>query len=201
MFGVLAFGDSITFGRGNVPSFSWADIFKKEFEKKDSGNVFYNLGVPGDTSTTLLKRINSELESRVQSYRENSRFAVIIMTGTNDTKHYGKNHAIETPKKKFEANFKKIIKTSLKHTKEAIIIGLTPVDEKRTQPFQEKYFSNEIILEYNQILREVALENNVKFIDVFDSIEHSDLADGLHLNKKGHKKLYHTIKEELHFDI
>lgn len=200
MFGIIAFGDSITFGRGNAPSFSWAELFKKDFEKKDPENVFYNLGVPGDTSKTLLKRINTELESRVQSYRNDSRFAVMIMTGTNDTKHYGENHAIEIPKKVFESNFRKIIKTALKHTKEVFIIGLTPVDEKRTQPFQDKYFSNKIILEYNQILREVSLNNNVKFIDVFN-FDHTDLADGLHLNKKGHKKLYKIIKEETQFEL
>ena len=196
MFGILAFGDSITFGRGSRPSYSWAELFKKDFEKKDSENVFYNLGVPGDTSKTLLNRIEIESDVRIQKYRENSRFVILIMTGTNDTKVM--NAKIETKSKLFKSNYKKIIKKALKYTNDIIIIGLTPVDERKTQPFQDKFFSNETILEYNQILREIALENNLKFIDVF-MLEPHDFADGLHPNKKGHKKLYHAIKNELHF--
>ncbi|MGM5484950.1 MAG: SGNH/GDSL hydrolase family protein [Nanobdellota archaeon] len=68
MHAVLAFGDSITFGRGVVPSRGWTNSLKEYFESKDFYNVLYNLGIPGDSSTDLLKRFETEAKARIQYY-------------------------------------------------------------------------------------------------------------------------------------
>ena len=41
MHGILCFGDSITFGRGETPNIGWAGRLKKYFESKDFYNVLY----------------------------------------------------------------------------------------------------------------------------------------------------------------
>jgi len=36
-------------------------------------------------------------------------------------------------------------------------------------------------------MKRVAVENNIKYVNMFDFIENEDLFDGLHPNSKGHK--------------
>ena len=62
MKGILCFGDSLTFGVGELPNKSWCGRLKDYFEIKENHNGVYNLGVPGHTSTDLLKRFNAEAE-------------------------------------------------------------------------------------------------------------------------------------------
>lgn len=78
MFGILCFGDSIIHGRGELPSIGWVGRLKLEFERKDFYNLVYNLGVPGDSSTTLLKRFEIEIKNRVLYKRESDKFVILI---------------------------------------------------------------------------------------------------------------------------
>ncbi|MFW6231173.1 MAG: SGNH/GDSL hydrolase family protein [Nanoarchaeota archaeon] len=197
MYGVMLFGDSIAFGRGNLPSYSWAILLKQEFEKHNKFNTFYNLAIPGETSTTLLKRFNTEVKARAAYKRKDDHFHIIISIGMNDCKGINSEAKIQVPKKTYRKNIKKLVSQALKHTPHITIIGLTAVDEDRTQPYENTFFSNERILEYNEILREVALENNLQFIDVFE-LSPKEIADGVHPNRKGQKKIFKKVHEELH---
>ena len=65
----------------------------------------------------------------------------------------------------------------------------------------EKYYTNENIQEYNNVVKSICEENNLSFIEIFDNWMKSDyknlLEDGLHPNSKGHKKIFETVNDFL----
>ena len=63
MDGMLIFGDSIVSGRGEIPNIGWVGRLKKDFENSPHKSIF-NLGIPGDTSTNLFKRFETEIKAR-----------------------------------------------------------------------------------------------------------------------------------------
>jgi len=104
MFGILAFGDSIVFGRGESPSIGWAGRLKSYFEVRGSHNSLFNLGIPGDTSSTLLERFAAELKSRIKYVYSDDKYIVLLAIGMNDSKSVGSQANIETEQNKFEKN-------------------------------------------------------------------------------------------------
>ncbi len=201
MFGILVCGDSISFGRGESPSIGWAGRLKKKFESKDSYNCLFNLGIPGDTSKTLLKRFDNELKARIKYIRPEDKFIVMIAIGTNDSRCLGDSKKAETKLVKFEKNVSKLIEIARRYTKHVVVVGLTPVDEALTNPYESTTFTNERIKEFDSVLKVSAKMAKVDYIYLFDKIFEMKyerlLADGLHPNKKGYEKMFKIIKSYL----
>lgn len=201
MKGILFFGDSITHGRGEKPSLGWVGRFKNDFEKKDKYNVAYNLGIPGDTSTKLLNRIEIETKNRIQYLRDGDEFTIVISIGINDSRGINHPKNYETPIEKFEKNIIKIIEISKKYTNNIKLISITPVDESLVNPYEQTYFSNTKIRTYNKIIERHAKKNKIEYIDLYSKliiIKYTKLLeDGIHFNKKGYKKIYELIRKEI----
>jgi lysophospholipase L1-like esterase len=197
MKGILIFSDSIGFGRGESPNLGWVGRLKQDFESKGSHNCLYNLSIPGDTSTSLLKRLNTECKARIKYKHKEDKFTIIISIGMNDSKGINNKNNIKTPLPTFKKNISRIITTIKKYSKEIIIIGLTPASE---EPFENTYFTNKQIETFNNVLQEYAKIENLQFIDTFKEFKKLDylslLSDGLHPNKKGYDKLYKIIKKK-----
>ena len=87
MHGILCFGDSISFGKGETPKMGWVGRLKNSFEP--GGDHVYNLGVPGHTSADLLKRFDIECQSRIKFKRPVDKYLIIIAIGANDNKWEG----------------------------------------------------------------------------------------------------------------
>ncbi|MBL7051148.1 hypothetical protein ISS04_03215 [Candidatus Woesearchaeota archaeon] len=200
MYGILVLGDSISYGRGEFLNLGWAGRLKKDFESKDPYNCLFNLGIPGDTSTTLLNRFEIEISSRIRPIYPGDKFIIMIAVGVNDSRGINSPTNNQTKKEEFKKNITELIKIAKEYTKNVIILGLTPVDETITNPFEDTYFLNDIIHEYNKILEE-STKNKAVFIDLFDELIKLDykelLADGLHPNKEGYEKIYQIIKNSL----
>src|SRR3989344_8396993 len=122
MFGVLVCGDSISHGRGEMPSVGWAGRLKNYFEKQGFNNCLFNLGVPGDTSGMLLKRFETEVKSRVKYIYPIDKFIIIIAVGNNDLECIGSPNNMVTKPTVFQKNIIKLIRTAKKHTKNVVII-------------------------------------------------------------------------------
>jgi lysophospholipase L1-like esterase len=201
MKGILCFGDSITFGRGEIPNYGWCGRLKESFEKKDRYNCVYNLGIPGETSTELLKRINIELKSRALIKRSQDRFLTLIAIGINDCKYDGdpKNKKPRTTEEKFRKNIFNLIKIVQSHNTKIGFIGLTPVDKKRTKPYEDTWFLPELVKVFDKIIKEQCKENHILFCDIFDKMSKLDypkyLSDGLHPNSKGYQLMFKEIKK------
>jgi lysophospholipase L1-like esterase len=139
MEGILCFGGSITFGRGEIPNKSWCGRLKDYFEVKGSHNGVYNLGVPGHTSTDLLKRFDAEAEGRIRIKRPSDKYLILVAIGTNDCKFDGKpeNNNPRTTDDQFRKNINELITKAKLHKAKLAFIGLSPVDKARTLPFEE----------------------------------------------------------------
>ncbi|MFC1752648.1 SGNH/GDSL hydrolase family protein [Thermoproteota archaeon] len=201
MFGILVLGDSISFGRGESPNIGWAGRLKSHFEPKGFHNCLYNLGVPGDTSTMLLQRFEKEIRARVKYIHVGDKFLIMIAIGINDSLGWGSPDKVMTSPKRFRTNINKMLKISKKHTENVILVGLTPVNEDLTTPFEVAYLTNARIKEYDNIIKESATKGDALFIDLHSKMTKLPykklLADGLHPNKKGYEAMYRIIKEFL----
>ncbi len=202
MFGILVCGDSISLGKGEFPNLGWVGRLKEYFESKDLIiNLFrscFNLGIPGDTSTDLLTRFETEIKARIKYKRSGDKFVIMLAVGMNDSKSVGSSDKLNIKPEIFRNNIKKLIKIAKRYTKQVIVVGLTPVDENLTNPFEETYFTNGRIKEYNEILKESAKLDEVLFLNIFDEIILLDykklLFDGLHPNKEGYETIYEIVK-------
>jgi len=201
MFGILSFGDSITLGRGESPNIGWAGRLKKDIETQGFHNCLFNLGIPGDTTTTLLKRIETEIKSRIRYNYSGDKYIIMIAIGINDSRGLGSLSTLETKPELFKKNISRLITISKKYTKKVVIVGLTPVNEDFTNPFENTYFSNDLIREYDEILRKSAQKNKNHYINLFNTISRLNykklLVDGIHPNKKGYEEIYKIIKKFL----
>jgi len=197
MKSIITIGDSIVTGRGETPNLGWAGRLKKDFESKETHHILYNLGIPGDSTTGLVKRIETEIKARAKYYWPGDKHITIIGIGINDTRAIDNPKNVQTKKSKFKSNIFKIIKFAKKLTDKVIILGLTNVNESLTNPFDNTYFINSRIKEYNAIIKEQAKKQNVVFIDMFNLLNKKNLTDGLHPNTKGYDKMYKLIKKEI----
>jgi len=201
MFALLAFGDSITFGTGDTKEGGWAGRLKRDFDKKDYYNAFYNLGIPGDTTTDLLKRFETEAKARIQKRRPDDSFVILLSIGTNNARFLGSLDKPQTRPADFEKSIQQLIKFSKKYTKEVFFIGLVPVDESKTNPYEETYFLNERIALFNSIIEKQCNKENIPFLDLYKEWSKEKcqnlLSDGLHPNAKGYEKMSVSIKKFL----
>lgn len=191
---ICVFGDSIVWGAWDKEKAGWVNRLKIHCQNSNDENIVYNLGIPSETTTDLLKRIKSECESRNPN-------TIIISIGINDALYLKNMKKEQTDIITFESNIKKIINTCKKYTKNIGFIGLTRVNEKNTVPISwnsnEMYF-NKNIEKYNEKIRECCIENRISFFNVLDVLKIEDLnVDGVHPNEIGHKKIFKTIKDEI----
>jgi acyl-CoA thioesterase I len=201
MNGILCFGDSITYGRGTLPSQGWCYYLKQWFEKKDEFNVVYNLGIPGETSEGLLARIDREANARIHFNYSEDKFLILIAIGTNDAKKkkVGHNFQPRSTALEYERNIWEILKIASKYDAKVALFGIPPCDEGRAFNFEGTRFTNDRLSEFNTIAKDVAKEQGVPFLDLFHvtSTEPEYFADGLHPNDIGYQALFVDIREFL----
>jgi lysophospholipase L1-like esterase len=203
MKGILCFGDSITFGKGEQPCVGWVGRLKDYFEPKGDHNGVYNLGISGNTSTDLLKRFDVECQSRIKLKRSRDKYIILIAIGTNDCKFDGKpsDNNPRTTSDQFGKNIKELITKAKAYQAELIFMGLPPVDQSRTLPFEETWFDPERVKLFDSTVKELCEKNNVLFLDIFGKLNDEKwpqmLLDGLHPNSQGYEKIYELIKEFL----
>ena len=203
MFGILCFGDSLTFGVGETPAKGWCGRLKDYFEPKGDYNAVYNLGVPGHNSLDLVKRFDAEAVGRIRIKRDSDKYLILIAIGTNDCKWDGmpEENNPRTTEEEFEKNIQELINKSKNYNAKLAFIGLPPIDESRTLPFEDTSFKNERVKLFNDIIKEGCNKNEVFFLDIYDLILKEDypkiLKDGLHPNSRGYDLIYEKIKEFL----
>lgn len=201
MYGILCFGDCFVVGRGENPAIGWVGRLKYDFETDMYRNV-HALGIAGDTIEGVLYRFNVEAKSRVRYLREKDEFKVIIQVGINDSKGNGSSDKYMNLRK-FKSKLNKLIKQAKKFVKnnEICILGIPPVDESLTTPYEGTYMYNQRNQFFNKGMEEIAYKQQVHYIDIFTQLNYHDylntLVDGLHPNSKGYQMIYDIIKKKL----
>jgi lysophospholipase L1-like esterase len=199
----ILFGDSIGFGVGDYENGGWATqlrLFIDRSQKNKAHNLI-NLSISGDTTRGLLNRMEREAKLRMRD-KSPEEFRFLIAIGTNDSRVNKDDLENDISKEEFRENILKLIKIAEKLSKEIVLIGLVPVYEPQTTPFKEnKHYIVSRMEEYNRVLREVAQERELKFVNMFADWKTKDLeilfADGLHPNTEGHKMIFETVKKAL----
>jgi lysophospholipase L1-like esterase len=190
---ICVLGDSIVYGAWDEEKHGYVNRLREDLKENKQVENVYALGIPGETTAGLLKRLDSELTPRTPD-------TIIIGIGINDT-IYIKNKQQESINiKEFISNISKIIAIATTYTNNILMLGLTNVIEERTTPIlwndNEIYF-NDTIKKYDIALEDYCNMNKVQYLKLFDLLQQTDFFDdGIHPNEKGHEKIYKAIKKK-----
>ena len=190
MKAILCFGDSITFGRGEQPAKGWCGRLKDWYESLDEYNAVYNLGISGDTSEGVLRRIDVELTSRVRYLHEGDEFCVILAIGTNDLRSTGADNLLSL--EDFTLNVTQILAIAQAKVDTVYVVQIPPVHSTLASDWEEYSYNNTDVDSYNTVLKRLSGDTFVplEFIQ-WDS----KLPDGIHPNNKGYQDMFEQIRE------
>ncbi len=199
MFAIAVFGDSIVFGKGVPKKGGWVRLLQDYVHPQGYHHGVYNLGIPRETSTSLLQRFESECKARKPTaYPDDDSFTIIISIGTNDARAVGTPNSIQTSPADFKKNIKDILNIANKYADNTVFIGLLPVDEVKAKQYEGTFFTNQSIEKYNSIVKEVCKDHNVLFLNLLEEWKQHDytklLDDGLHPNQAGYKHMYNFLQ-------
>lgn len=198
---ITIFGDSIVWGAYDPVQGGWATRLRNYFESADSPPYFreggdvmvYPLGIPGDTTMSLLERLETEARARTPEI-------IIFAIGINDTQFVnGLGHEL-VPLTQFCQNLENLLTIARQFTPRVFFVGLARVDETKTRPIawdETRSYSNETIEQYDQALADFCMEKKLTYIPLAHLISFGDLFDGLHPNSTGHEKIFRRMWDEL----
>jgi len=191
------FGDSIAYGAWDDRG-GWVDRLRTYLHRQTLKSHFqayyfvYNLGIPGNTAADMLARLAGEAAAREPH-------VIIFAVGINDSRWQEPDRIPDVTEEAFRESIAKLIADARRFAPRIVFIGLTPVDETKTMPFESgAYFENERIRRYDEIMRRIAENEGALFLDVAAALSPAtDLEDGLHPNRAGHEKLFVRIRDFL----
>jgi|SRR5258708_3099652 lysophospholipase L1-like esterase len=192
---IVFLGDSIT--QGGAGKSGYITLFRKAVEDhhKDLGIEVVNAGVSGNKVPDLQKRLQKDVLDKKPTI-------VVIYIGINDVWHGEKDAAKGTPKDKFEAGLKDIIKQIQDASAKVILCTPSVIGEKKpgTNDLDSK------LDEFSDVGRAVAKELKVPLCDLrkafvdYEKANNKDdqdkgvlTTDRVHLNEAGNKLVAETI--------
>jgi lysophospholipase L1-like esterase len=171
----------------------WATRLKIYFAAKNSDLSVHNLGISGNTTVDLLKRMKVEAIAREPQI-------IVFAIGINDSRFRREKNNQEVSLMNFKKNLEKLQKIALEFTPRIVWVGITPVVEPKTTSVTwkpDKSYTNNAIEEYDRAIRAHCTKTNSIFISMKGLIENQELPDGLHPDANGHKKMFEKIKKEI----
>lgn len=207
---VLVFGDSITQGYW-ATDHGWVDLIRKHYDTlqftdldgRDEPTIF-NLGISADNSENILNRVEAEIVARYRDHHS-VKPVIVVQIGINDSSTGTGQPSVHVDQEGYRKNLEQIIQIGFKYSAKIILVGLTACNDKKTNPasWGDYYYKNKNIQIYENIMAEVATEQGVDFIPVFDQfnarVEAGEdlLPDGLHPNDAGHNLIYEIVMPKL----
>jgi len=179
---LCVFGDSIVVGSDDREAGGWVARLRLDLNARGKIGV-YNLGVDGDRTEQLLRRIGGEAAARNAS-------VIVVSIGANDLGWHGTSG---TDIAVFRERYDSILSEAEQFTRRILVLGLLNVDEGN----DSHGVRNEQVRAFNAIVEEVARAHDAEFLFLFDTLEPDNFVDGLHPNASGHAKLAPLIGREL----
>ncbi|PIF46407.1 lysophospholipase L1-like esterase [Chryseobacterium sp. 52] len=186
----LFFGDSITYGEYDGVFGGWVDILKRyalqQFHEGSNELILFNLGIGGETTEGLLKRMPYEMAARNSPDRN----IIFIGYGANDLVVKSGNQLISPVQ--FRENIKTAVQQAQQYSSDIYLVSILPFSQKvdGVETPAGKLRTNAEALIYNQILKDTAAENSLHYIDfhaaIVDDKEILLSEDGVHPNEKGY---------------
>ncbi len=190
---VVIFGDSITWGAIDTRNGGWATLLRNYYGKQGSDIEIYNLGIPGDTTTNLLKRVESEANTRMAD-------VIIFAIGANDANFILSKNEHKVPLTEFKQNIIQLTNIGASLAKKIIFVGLASVDESLVNPHpldQDQSWTNTNMFAFDTVIESHCKENGLDYISMRNVISNEDLADGIHPNSDGHEKMFAVAQNQL----
>jgi lysophospholipase L1-like esterase len=188
---ICIFGDSIAWGAYDPEYGGWVNRMRSYFESLDQ--FIYNLGIPGDSTTDLLFRVEAEAKLREAD-------VIIFAIGVNDAQSVLLSDSSYIADTDFKFNLEKLYEKAKKFTDKIIFVGLTPVDELKLQQTSQGYdttYTNQNIKRLDKIIHDFCQEKKIRFVPMNDKLSDDDFFDGIHPNTKGHNKIFGIMKPEI----
>jgi lysophospholipase L1-like esterase len=179
---LCVFGDSIVVGSDDRKGGGWVARMRLDFNSRGRISV-YNLGVDGDRSEQLLRRIGSEAAARTAS-------VIVIGIGANDLGWHGSGG---TEAALFRERYDSILAEAERLTGRILTLGILNVDETN----DSHGVSNRQVLAFNEVIAELTRKHGAEHLDLYGTLEPGDFTDGLHPNSSGHAKLAPLVAQEL----
>ncbi|GAA5083166.1 SGNH/GDSL hydrolase family protein [Chryseobacterium ginsengisoli] len=190
MYG-LFFGDSITYGEYDGVFGGWVDILKryalqKYNEGKSNELILFNLGIDGETTEGLVKRIPNEMAAR------NSAEGNIVFMGYGANDLAVKEDIQMVNPENFKTNILKAVQEVKKYSNDIYLVSILPFSSNvdGVVVASGKLRTNDEVLIYNQILKDIAVENSLRYIDFHSAfLQDKEILlskDGVHPNEKGY---------------
>jgi len=205
---VLVFGASITQGFWDTEG-GWVNRIRRHYDteivkdlhKEEDYPTIFNLGISGDTTTGLLKRLENETKARQWSSEE---LVFIFSIGTNNAVVEVNGKEWSTPEL-YRRELLAILQKAKEFSNKILFVGLASCEEDKTTPvfWADIHYTNSKIFEFEKVMREVAKENHIPHVPIFEALQgkinagEKVFADGLHPNNAGHELIYQLVKPEL----
>lgn len=204
---IFCFGDSITRGEYDPVSGGWANKLVTYFFNKGIENGIHNthevyaLGISGETSVEALSRVEQEFLARRDKDMES---VFMFAYGANDSAFYANENQFAVSKNAFKDALKKLVAIANKYNAKTVLVNITPViEEKNKEPnHRGKVRNNQYVEEYNEIIKQVADEEDVSVVDVYSlfgqaSLDSLFIDDGIHPNACGHELIFTAVLARL----
>lgn len=199
---ILCFGDSVTYGEGTKNG-GWAEHLRREALYSSSGKKkasVYNLGVQSENSDGLVRRFEVELTAR--TFKKESKL-ILLSYGLNDViLHKNKNRV---PQEFFVKNLRRCINIAINNNCLVNLLSNSPISPRYNGEVNSDGHVRlqKDIDDYNDLIRDLAKEFNLRLIDVAKAFANESSAsvflcdDGLHPNDAGHEIILRTVKSYL----
>jgi lysophospholipase L1-like esterase len=193
---ILCFGDSIVMGTWDTQG-GWVDRLKQYFHTEYFERVrkvqVYNLGIGGELSSGLAKRMQSEIEARLDPKWEP---VIIIGIGKNDSRAHGAPDRYASSPEEYAHHLRQCVEIAKQYSAKVLLIGLGLVDESVS--FKDLFYSNNRMRLFNDVNRRIAHELHVSRVELQEEMEKvpdikSWFVDGIHPNHTGHQWIYERI--------
>ena len=181
---LLCLGDSITIGARSYMGYPEYAGFELEQKLSKNWNVI-NKSKSGLKTIDLCRMMDEDY----QNHKAQAPSIITILTGTNDVK-------CDVSTENFNIAYSQLI-TKARLISQNIVLIKIPVFTKGIM-YPYTYEMNDTITAFNDIIDELAKNNNVRVLD-FDWQE-DWLYDGVHLNEKGSKSIGKALAEYILID-
>ncbi|MDR6514110.1 SGNH/GDSL hydrolase family protein [Chryseobacterium camelliae] len=187
----LFFGDSITYGEYDSVFGGWVDILKRyALQKYHEGShelILFNLGIGGETTEGLIKRISHEMGARNAADGN----IVFIGYGANDLAIKNGDQMVDP--ELFEQNIWSAVQKARQYAEDIYLLSILPFSKRvdGVVVASGKLRTNDEAIRYNRILKKIALElEGLHYIDFHAAFEQDKelllSPDGVHPNEKGY---------------
>ncbi len=197
---IIAIGDSLVYGYGDTEAGGWVERLRLNLMNNESGHVLYNLGIRGDRTQQVSKRLSDEFNHRGE-IRNKYPDLIIMSIGVNDTPRLGHLQGRNlTDYQEFTRQINNLLNQAQKLAP-VLFIGMIPVDETKMPFLDCMYFNRRDQYHYKEVTKNACQVLDIPYLDIFDLwmsrgenwYKSQISADGLHPNAEGYANLYQEI--------